>query len=73
MPLRTMPRAEIDRVNKLLGIPRAPAKHPVYSEGPSITFSSHTQKPSEQKHIVCLPAVEGEIRPQKHLALLSFT
>jgi len=37
------------------GFKRLPPDHPIYSEGPSITFSSRTPKPSDQKAIVSLP------------------
>ena len=37
------------------GFKKAAPDHPAYSEGPSITLSSRTQKPSGQKAIVSLP------------------
>ena len=40
-------------------IPSIPKDDPIYSEGPSITFSSRTQKPSEQKAIVS-PQTDSE-------------
>ena len=55
MKQKLISRAEIDRVNAKFGIKRAPPDHPAYSEGPSITFSSRTQKQSGQKDIVSLP------------------
>ena len=51
MTARTISRAEIDRVNAKYGIKRAEPNDPIYSEGPSITFSSRTPKRSEPKVI----------------------
>jgi hypothetical protein len=51
MTARTISRAEINRVNAKMGWTPAPPDHPVYSEGPSITFSSRTPKRSEPKVI----------------------
>lgn len=55
MQRKPISRAEIDRLNAKHGIKRAGPDHPVYSEGPSITFSSRTPKQSQQKAIVSLP------------------
>jgi hypothetical protein len=55
MQRKPISRAEIDRVLTKHGIKWAGPDHPVYSEGPSITFSSRTPKQSQQKAIVSLP------------------
>jgi hypothetical protein len=49
MSLKTISREEWDRRCKVLDIPELPEDHPFRSDGPSIIFSSTTQKQSAQK------------------------
>ena len=50
---------EIEAISLRHGFRLLPPDHPVYSEGPSIIFSSRTQKPSEQK-VIDLPYSDSE-------------
>lgn len=50
MQRKPISRAEIDRVKH--DADQISSRHPVYSEGPSITFSSRTPKQSPQKAMV---------------------
>ena len=45
----------LEEIDKRKGITELPSDHPVYSEPPSITFSSRTPKPSDRKAIVFPP------------------
>ena len=50
-----MRSADLKALAKEWGIPMLPPDHPIYSEGPQITLSSHTRAQSPGKAIVSLP------------------
>lgn len=49
MKKKRMSREEIFRLAEEAGIPSAPPDHPIYSEGPSITFISRKEKRPDRK------------------------
>lgn len=50
-PKFTLTRTQVAEMAERNGFKMAPLDHPIYSEGLSITFSSRTKKPSQQKVI----------------------
>ncbi|WP_163340150.1 hypothetical protein [Desulfopila sp. IMCC35008] len=48
-------RKRLEALDKQSGVTPAPKDHPIFSEGPSITLSSHTRKPSQEKRTPQIP------------------